>query len=566
MTIYKAIKFLRIFHDWSQEEISCKLNISQNAYGSIERGDTNINLSRLEEIANLFDMTLSEFVKFSEKKIFNEKNNTIGKNKNVLSLINSEKNNLDEYENLNKKYESQNSLFESKQIEIDLLRKINQLLDNEKKNTSKDKSSYFFLNAPFSDGNFKKRLEEKISICKRKNTNFAFFLMGFHTKKSLIYQTSIQAANTLLSQVKLRVNLLIPDVYIFTEFGYLQLLILYDYSQEEDIITVAKKTLLSLSHPYKNLHDEYFSIYSNIGISLYPKDGIDAETLKENAYIAYHSSCDQQSSSFEFFSSVLHNEMIEEQNLWKAIEQKKYKVLYQPQFKIHNGEIVSVEALLRFELGDNKFLLPNAALPIIKNHHYMIAIGEWVLHEACRQGKEWLNLGLNNIKMAVNISLVQLKNSDIYDVIKRILNEHDFPPHLLEIEIKDFKDIKNPKNFIVTFEKLLRMGVGIIMDQFHLCASQLDYLDIFPVSKVKLDTKFLNNTQSESNLTFLKSIISILKKRNIEIACVGIENKEQLNYVKSMPIDYFQGPLISQPLCAQEAQLLLISQKNKTQF
>lgn len=524
MSVYKTIKLLRIFHGWSQEEISCKLNISQNGYGCIERGDTNISLSRLEEIANLFGISLSELIQLSEKELLNNEKEFFEKDIKYRSFQKSEEKNLVKYINSQKNHEIQNVLFEAKQIEIDLLRKVNQLLENENKTKSKENASYFLLDQPFIDGDFVKKVNQKIILCE-KNISFSMYVIGFKAKKILSQQLSIQEANDLISQIKLRITLLISDVEIFTEFGHLQLIFLSNFYKTEQVINLVQKVLVSLSYPFKTIHDEYISIYSNVGIGIYPQDGTDAKILRKNTYIAYNYSC-KQNIHYSIFTPQMYQDILNEEelyeNLWNSVEQKKFEVFYQPQLKTKTGEMVSIEALLRVQYGKNKYTLPI----FIRDTHLIIEAGEYVLREACRQGSQWIKLGLTNIKIAINISIIQFEFCNIFELINNITKEFEFPPHLLELEIGGFNEMGNNHCFFNAIESLRRLGVNIVLDEFHLDTSSLNFLDRIPTKKVKVSSHILKNIQSESCQEMFEYTVSILKKKKFEIVCVGIEKKK----------------------------------------
>jgi EAL domain-containing protein (putative c-di-GMP-specific phosphodiesterase class I) len=262
-------------------------------------------------------------------------------------------------------------------------------------------------------------------------------------------------------------------------------------------------------------------------------------------------------NSFKFFSpgmSVFSRERLNlESELRRALPMKQFEVHYQPKIDIATGRMNSVEALLRWRHPTRGLVGPLEFLPIAEETGLMLAIGEWVLRESCRQARQWQREGLPFLRISVNISPIHFRQSKFLEIVRSALLDHDLEPQYLEIELTETTVMDHAENSVNILEELSRMGVIVSIDDFGTGYSSMSYLRRFPIDKLKIDRSFINDMTTNSDAaSIVKAIISLAHSLRLKVVAEGVETKEQLRQLRELGCDQFQGFYRSAAVAASE--------------
>ena len=321
---------------------------------------------------------------------------------------------------------------------------------------------------------------------------------------------------------------------------------------------IAERIMTSLSNTFVfNSLDVFVS--PSIGISLYPKDGSDYETLIGNADSAMYLAKDKGKNNYQYFTEELHQEIVEktslEMELRKALALEQFTLHYQPQFNLKTGEITGLETLIRWIHPELGTVAPSRFIPIAEETGLIGPIGKWVLESACSQVKEWHDSGLNNIQISVNVSIYQFKQTSFVQQVREVLVSTGLPPHSLNLEITESMT-SDASSCELTLYALRELGINVSIDDFGTGYSSLSYLSKFPITHLKIDQAFVQEL-SISNRAIIKTIISLAKNLSLNVIAEGVETKEQADFLADNDCDEVQGYLYSKPLPANEIELLL---------
>jgi len=342
-------------------------------------------------------------------------------------------------------------------------------------------------------------------------------------------------------------------------------IVLADMTKGEDVRKVAQKLLQTLSRPMELIGKELF-ITTSIGISLYPNDGDNVETLLKNADTAMYRAKEKGKNHFELFSAAMNARILErlalETDLHRALEKKEFVLHYQPQIELQSGQIVGMEALLRLKRYGNELVYPKEFIPVAEETGLILPIGEWVLLSASTQNKVWQQMGFPPIRIAVNLSARQFQQKDVLEMVARALKESGLDPHHLELELTESILMQNEETTIKMLRQLNETGVGISIDDFGTGYSSLSYLKRFPITALKIAESFIQDIPSDlNNLAIVKSIITLGHSLNLKVVAEAVETIEQLEFLQSIQCDEIQGFLFSQPLSAEDATQILLEKK-----
>ena len=328
-------------------------------------------------------------------------------------------------------------------------------------------------------------------------------------------------------------------------------LLLENIGSPQIAATVAEKICISLSKPFSFMAREFY-ITSSIGISLYPADGADGGLLIKHADTAMYRAkergntyCYYEASMAQIVSSKLELEG----DLRRALERNEFLLHYQPQVDIRTGEIIGVEALIRWNHPQAGMVSPARFIPVAEETGLIEKIGEWVLREACRQNKEWQRAGLHPFPVAVNLSARQMEREDIADTVLSVLHDAGLPPCYLELELTESAVMKDPERTRRILQRLRQAGVQISIDDFGTGYSSLSHLKHFPFDKLKIDQSFIREIpDSSDDAAIVLTIIAIARSLKLKVIAEGVENLEQLSYLKDGGCDEMQGYFFSKPL------------------
>lgn len=300
----------------------------------------------------------------------------------------------------------------------------------------------------------------------------------------------------------------------------------------------------------------------SVGLALYPEDGTDAEGLMKSADMAMYRAIRQKPNGYCFFSMALDAEISArremEADLRHAIVRNELVLHYQPVVSISRRRIIAVEALVRWHHPRLGLIPPVQFISMAEEIGLIGALGEWVLREACRQGRDWLDAGLPEITIAVNLSAVQLRRQDLALMVRRILAETKFPADSLELELTESAVMDDPDSALTVLNDLRALGVRLAVDDFGTGYSSLARLKSFPVGKLKIDRSFVADlAEDESDAAIARAVVSLAHALELRVVAEGVENDAQLAILAAQGCDCIQGYLFSRPLAALDMTRLL---------
>jgi diguanylate cyclase (GGDEF)-like protein/PAS domain S-box-containing protein len=338
-------------------------------------------------------------------------------------------------------------------------------------------------------------------------------------------------------------------------------IVLTDLAESEDAGSMAEKIQATLSQPL-HIDTHNFGISCSIGISIYPKDGKDAQALLKNADAAMFRVKEQGRAAFQFFTAELNNSLVErmtmEHGLRQALDNNELSVHYQPQVDLASGKMIGLEALLRWQSPELGMVSPARFIPLAEETGLIIPIGDWVLKTAVTQNKIWQTAGFPPLTMAVNLSPRQFWYPGLIETVTRVLCESDLEPRYLELEITEGLVMRDVESALTMLDELKKLGVQLAMDDFGTGYSSLSHLKRFPFDKLKMDISFVREVTSDpGSAAIAKTIIAMAHNLNLRVIAEGIETKAQLSYLRDHGCDEMQGFYFSRPVPAAVAEQLL---------
>ena len=333
----------------------------------------------------------------------------------------------------------------------------------------------------------------------------------------------------------------------------------------DDIATIAVKLLTSVAGPCV-IDGNDIEVTTSIGISVFPEDGDDSESLIAHADAAMYQAKGNGRNNYQFFTHEMNRRTLErmaiKNKLSHALERNELFLLYQPQVDLQSGRIIGAEALVRWDHSLYGNVLPAQFIPIAEENGLIPPIGEWVLREACRQNQKWRKLGLMKITMAVNLSAVQFRQKNLGEIIKDVLHESGLAPSGLELEITEGIVMQDAEAAILLLEDMKAMGLKLSVDDFGTGYSSLSYLKRFPIDKFKIDQSFVHDLATDTDdAVIVSTIISMAHSLKLKVIAEGVETAEQLAFLKQQGCDEIQGYYFSKPVSAEEFTKLLSSGK-----
>lgn len=344
------------------------------------------------------------------------------------------------------------------------------------------------------------------------------------------------------------------------------IIMLPEIKRRDDAIMIAEKTLTALNEPFLIGNHELF-INTNIGISLYPDDGRDAEVLIKNSYTAMLHAKEEGRNNFKFFSGAMNDraleQMIIENSLRMAIKRKEFVLYYHPQIDLMTGRIIGTEALLRWYRPESGLVFPLDFIPAAEENGLIIPIGEWALYTACAQQKEWQAAGFAPERVAVNLSARQFYGRNFIEMVSRVLNETGLDPASLELELTESINFQDDGQTVKTLNKLKDIGILISIDDFGTGYSSLNYLKQFPAYKVKLVRSFVSSIpENPVDSAIAKLIIDLSHVLKMKVIAEGVETTEQLELLRSIDCDEAQGYFFCKPLHTSDLTNLLTKKED----
>jgi len=406
------------------------------------------------------------------------------------------------------------------------------------------------------------RISQSIALARRRKKSIALLFLDLDRFKSINDSLGHATGDELLKSVSKRLLAAVRNSDTVSRQGGDEFVILLsEIGHPEDAATGATKILHSLYAPHAvgghNLH-----IDGTIGISIYPTDGEDAETLIKNADIAMYHAKKKGRDNFQFFRSEMNLKAVERQilesSLRRALDREEFVLHYQPKVSLDTGDITGVEALVRWQQPEKGLVTPSQFVPVAEDCGLILPIGRWVMREACRQAHSWHSAGLSLLPIAVNVSAVEFRNRNFVQGVRSVLLETGLDPRYLELELTEGVLMEDAESTTLVLQELKMMGVHLAVDDFGTGYSSLSYLRQFPIDVLKIDQSFLRKLPSDSDDSSIVSTI-IHMGRNLKLVVVaeGIETREQRAYLQTQHCAQGQGFFFSRPVpAAQFGQLL----------
>jgi len=338
-------------------------------------------------------------------------------------------------------------------------------------------------------------------------------------------------------------------------------IVLSQVTHVEDAAISAAKIISELKREH-SIGEHCLRVTVSIGISTYPGDGEDGETLLKNADTAMYRAKEYGRDNYQFFTPDMGFQAVERQSLESqlryALERQELLLHYQPKVNLKTGAITSVEALVRWQHPERGLLLPGQFLTIAEDTGMIVAIGQWVLREACRQTREWLDAGLLAVPVAVNISSVEFRSDQFLEGVQVALKNACLDPRYLELELTETVLMRHAESAARAIEQLKAIDVRLAVDDFGTGYSSLSYLTRFPTDALKVDQSFVRDIiVSVHDAIIVSAIISMGKSLNHRVIAEGVETPEQLAFLQAHGCDEGQGYYFSRPLVAQQFAKLL---------
>ena len=413
------------------------------------------------------------------------------------------------------------------------------------------------------------RLKHGIDVERRDGKQLALLMLDLDRFKAVNDSLGHLAGDELLQQVAARITARLREVDMVARLGGDEFIVLLqDIAHPEDAARVAEDIIADLSELFCVAQGEEVRIGASIGISLYPQHGDSPEILMDHADAALYQAKDAGRGCFAYFSEDLtlaaRERIALESRLRRAIEQGELRVFYQPQVDIAGGRIVGAEALVRWLDPLEGLIPPIRFIPIAEDTGLIVAIGEWVLRETCRQGREWLDAGLPPLTLAVNVSSHQFRRSDICNLVATVLNETRFPAKQLELEITESGLMENQDKAPDILNCLRNQGIRLAIDDFGTGYSSLAYLKHFPLDLLKIDKSFIDDIpHMQDDMEIAATIIAMGHILGFKVLAEGVETAEQLAFLQEKGCDMYQGYINSKPVPGEVFAELLRDQHRR---
>jgi diguanylate cyclase (GGDEF)-like protein/PAS domain S-box-containing protein len=341
-------------------------------------------------------------------------------------------------------------------------------------------------------------------------------------------------------------------------------ILLAEIGQPQDAAQIAESLRDALDFPHLiGGHELHISL--SIGISIFPDDGSNVETLMQNADAAMYHAKASGRNNYQFFRADMNARAVRRQfvanSLYRAMKQGEFVLHYQPKVDLASGGLTGVEALIRWQDPDLGLVLPAQFVPVAEENGLIVPVGRWVLREACRQVRAWLDAGLRAVPVSVNISAVEFRNEGFLDGVALILKETGLAPHYLELELTESILMHDVEASASVLEALKAMGVQLAIDDFGTGYSSLSYLKRFPINTLKIDQSFVRDiTTNADDATIVAAMIGMGKNLKQRVIAEGVETQEQLAFLRARHCDEGQGFHFSRPVSADDfAQLLVVT-------
>lgn len=405
------------------------------------------------------------------------------------------------------------------------------------------------------------RVKYAISLANRNQNSLAIMFLDLDHFKDVNDTLGHSVGDKLLVELTNRIVTMLRDEDTVSRFGGDEFIFLLPNINDYGATQVAQKLMNVIASPVV-IEDHHLSVTASIGIAMYPNDGTDIETLLRNADVAMYKAKEESRSGFRFYTAAMQTQSARNLMLVNALRQaiplNQLSVYYQPQLAINNGEVIGVEALLRWHHPEYGEISPAEFIPIAESSGMILCIGEWVLTQAVRQAKQWLSQGRYNLVVAVNLSVVQFRDPELPALVARILEDEGLPAEYLDLELTEGVALEDPARAIEMMDALHAQGVRLSIDDFGTGFSSLNHLKKFKIYKLKIDRSFVRDISTdEEDKAIVMAIIQLAKSLGLKTIAEGVETASQLAFLKAQGCQEVQGYYFSKALPVLELEAFL---------
>ncbi len=413
---------------------------------------------------------------------------------------------------------------------------------------------------------FSKLLGQSLNQAHRYNKRLAVMFLDLDRFKQINDTLGHEAGDQLLQEVAARLKACLRDSDTVARLGGDEFVVLLpELAEETYVATVAKKILSTVARPFELLGQE-FRVTASIGISTYPQNGLDEQTLTKNADIAMYQAKEEGKNNFQFYSEALNAHSLErltlESGLRHALERSEFELHYQAKRDIRSGRITGMEALLRWQHPDLGTIAPMQFIPLAEETGLIVPIGKWVLKTACLQSVAWQTQGLPHLSMAINLTARQFFDEGLVPDLTAILAATGMDARLLELEIAESLLMRDVERSLRILAGLKEMRIRIAVDDFGVGYSSLATLQQFPLDTIKIDRSFIRDVASvDEDKALTEAIIAMGRTLSLTVVAQGVETKAQADFLRLNACDEFQGFYLDVPMPADQTSTLLRTQR-----
>lgn len=406
---------------------------------------------------------------------------------------------------------------------------------------------------------FAERLAEAVRRAKRTGRPFGLMFLDLDRFKIVNDSLGHEAGDQLLVAAAKRIDSAVRETDTLFRMGGDEFTVLLEYLRsDQDASRVAERVVREFSEPFKISEHEVI-VTTSIGISVFPRDDDTAESLVKNADAAMYRAKEAGRNRYQFYTQDMNAQAQErlelETALRKALKENEFVLYYQPKVAVDSGKVVGMEALLRWIHPQRGVIAPDKFLPYLEDTGLIVPVGEWVIRQACVDAKRWTEDGLPPLRVSVNISSLQFRSDVLVEQVRRGLAEADLDPRRLELELTESLLVENTESAVGLLSALKELGVYISIDDFGTGYSSLSYLKQFPVDALKIDRSFIRDlVTNHKDAAITSAITALAHSLSLGVVAEGVENREQLNFLRTKGCHEIQGYMVSKPLPINEVR------------
>jgi len=409
---------------------------------------------------------------------------------------------------------------------------------------------------------FTDKLEEAIKRSKRFDKPFAVMFFDLDRFKLINDSLGHDVGDQLLCVASKRIASAIRETdSVFRMGGDEFTVIAESLNSPDDAAIIANRIIRNMSQPIQ-LESHELIVTTSIGIAIFPKDDNSIEQIIKDADAAMYRAKELGRNQFQFYTDDMNARSLErlaiENDLRKALKNKEFELFYQPKANSNGRDIVGMEALLRWRHPERGLMTPDKFLSYLEDTGLIIPVGEWVIEKACQDIRRWIDEGNQAMRVSVNLSSAQFRSDLLVSKIARILKETEIEPQYLELELTESMLVENTLSVIEILQQLKQIGVYISIDDFGTGYSSLNYLKSFPIDYIKIDRSFIKDLEnSEKDAAITSAIATLAHSLNMQVVAEGVENEQQMEYLRSQGCQQVQGYLIGKPMPIQQLKEMM---------